>query len=114
MKKITFNAATAVGPEPREGYRVELWIGGERHWFVLQMEGDRPKLLTHWASGYKLADIGPDMLERYVRRPSTYSGGILEWRKCAQAKLDSVVAINGRDKVLAKLASVPVINVRKD
>lgn len=101
--------------EEREGYRVHLEIlgrPGETRAFVLQCEpGDtRPRILADWQSGYRLTDLGPLMLEKYVRHPAAYRELIRDWRWQAQLWLDAVIQRQGADKVLMKMGAVPVVN----
>jgi hypothetical protein len=101
--------------EEREGYRVHLELlgrPGETRAFVLQCEpGDtRPRILADWASGYRLTDLGPLMLERFVRHPAAYRERICDWRWQAQLWLDAVIQRQGADKVLLKMDAVPRVN----
>jgi hypothetical protein len=96
--------------EKREGYRVHLFIDGRTRPFVLQLEGNRPRILADFASGYHLADLGPLMLRCFVARPSAYREMPRDWRAQAQLWLDDVCARKGARDVLAKLNSVPVVN----
>lgn len=115
MRKRSFNVPT-MGPrdeavlEKREGYRVHLFIDGRTRPFVLQLEGNRPRILADFASGYRLADLGPLMLRCFVARPSAYREMPRDWRAQAQLWLDDVCARKGARDVLAKLNSVPVVN----
>jgi hypothetical protein len=101
--------------ERRTGYRVHLEILGQpgvKRPFVLQCEpGDtRPCILADWASGYRLTDLGPLMLEKFVRHPSAYREAIRDWRWQAQLWLDAVIQRQGADKVLMKMNAVPRVN----
>lgn len=117
MKRIEFlvpvldqRGAGGVGVERREGYRVWLDLGGERVAFVLQLEDGRPRILAHWASGYRVGDIGPKMLERFVRHPAAYRETLHIWRREAQLFIDLACERKGLDTVRTMLASVPAIN----
>jgi hypothetical protein len=101
--------------EQREGYRVQLELGletGDMRPFVLQCEpGDtRPRILADFASGYRLTDLGPLMLERYVRHPAAYREVIRDWRREAQRWLDAACERKGTREVRRMLDSVPAIN----
>lgn len=99
----------------RTGYRVHLEILGQpgvTRPFVLQCEpGDnRPRILADYASGYRLADLGPLMLEKFVRHPAAYREMPRDWRWQAQLWLDAVIQRQGVDMVLMKMNSVPRVN----
>jgi hypothetical protein len=101
--------------ERRTGYRVHLELFGQpgvTRTFVLQCDpGDtRPCILADYASGYRLTDLGPLMLERFVRHPSAYREAIRDWRWQAQLWLDAVIQRKGAAAVLAMMDSVPRVN----
>lgn len=102
--------------EERVGFRVQLELGletGERRPFVLQCEpGDnRPRILADFASGYRLTDLGPLMLEQFVRRGDRCEM-IRDWRRLAQRWLDTACERKGTKEVRRMLDSVPVVNTK--
>lgn len=106
MKKISFKIPTAKGVAVAEGYRVGLMVGGKREWFVLQMDLSKPSLLTHYATGYRVANLRPFALARYVATGHLESETLAYWRKLGQRQLDQLDPA----RVRAAIAKVPVLN----
>jgi len=116
MRKMTFTVPVrrhgkTVDLDVRTGFSVRLMVGGTRRRFMLQLDPmGRPTVLADYASGYRLVNLGPLTLYRYVRHPATYSPSLSTWRQEAQDWLDRLVAELGEAAVLAKLDAVPVLN----
>lgn len=103
--------------EERTGFRVQLELGletGERRPFVLQCEpgSNRPRILADFASGFRLADLGPLMLESFVRHPAAHREMVRDWRRIAQRWLDGACERKGTKEVRRMLDSVPVVNTK--
>lgn len=121
MRTITFNvpvfAANDGGDvlaiETRTGHKIwlELFGTNKRRAFVLQRDGNgRPTILTDYASGYRLTDLGPLMLRSFVGNPYAHREMPRDWRWQAQLWLDATIERQGLKTVQMKLDSVPVIN----
>ena len=109
MKRITFNIPTVNGTETREGFVIRLSVGPWTRRFVLQSEGSG-FVLADFASGFKLCDLRPRMLRRFVGHPAAHDRSVNGWRAEAQCWLLEVTDKKGLCDVQAKLNSVPVIN----
>lgn len=120
MRTITFNVPTfadndhAPVLEQRTGHKVWLELdreGKRKRAFVLQHnEHGRPAILSDFASGFRLTDLGPLMLRSFVARPSVHREMPRDWRWQAQLWLDAVIERQGLKAVEMKLNSVPAVN----
>lgn len=111
MRLTQIKVPTLQGAREVEGYVIWLHIAGNRHKFFLQMDINRPSVLTDYASGYRLTNLAPMALARYVGRPyGTRYVAASEWRKLAQEWLDETTLRHGPDYVIGKLKSVPRLN----
>lgn len=111
-KKITFKIPTVKGPLDANGLVAWLNVGVKRHKFVLQYEtelSDTPYLLTDYASGYKLCDLGPQALARYVSNPYAWEG-VKTIRRLAQDWIDCKADEMSPKTLLEMLGSVPRLN----
>lgn len=93
------------------GYVAILNVGQTRHKFFLQQlaPNTSPSILTDYASGYRLCNLAPLALARYVSNPYGYKPNTI-WRELAQEWLDNIVAERGEAAVLDMLNSVERLN----
>jgi hypothetical protein len=71
---------------------------------------NRPSTLSDYRSGYRLVNLAPRALARYVANPYAYREGVAQWRTLAQEQINELVADMGEEAFIKKLASVPTIN----
>lgn len=126
-KLITFKVPTAITRKSRgklvrdertystrdeQGFIALLKAGDETLRCVLQLDAyGKASILTHFASGYRLVDLAPKALARYVSNPYAWQPTKAGYRELAQEWLDETVKALGQDKFFERLACVPVINV---
>jgi hypothetical protein len=105
---IEFLIPTESGTKQARGVPMGFVIGDRKIKFVLQRNDEnKPKWLTHYASGYKLGSLDDAAVE-LMCKTSTYHR--FTKKQLAQFLIDKTVTNMGVEEVLKRLDSVPVIN----
>lgn len=105
MPQTTITIPTVKGTATATGRVARFTIGGKSVRFLLQDNGGEDFSLTHYASGYKLADLNGKKVAAYVG-----NGSLITNREAARRWIDDAVASIGADAFLGRLSSVPVLN----
>lgn len=106
MPKRMLLIATVNGPREVEGTVMRLKVGAQMVRFFVH-EWQCQTVLTHYASGRRVGQLGPIKLAHAVRWGT---GGQMNDRAAAEALIAQAVEKNGVDRVMAVFSDAPVIN----